>query len=636
MITAPNRSHHPADPRDARLMSNPVAHVQRLLEAARREQPDRPDLLLFERHLVSRLRRRGIRFPAGYLVSLGIAAPPKPDRPGIVALVVDRHGKQRSGLVNRIRACSSNQWALRSGLPFDATNLLLLVRDVLSDSPDSLEGIVPESLAYRIEDELSEPIEGPSMTIACLLALLDASDKGANPRLAAAAAVVQLTEDRALAPVDGLEEKLGAFAREVEEGSLLVCHPESEITAHEHRFEEVWRVRDLRELGKELERAGLLQPIRVRSKLNANQLARTETVFQELYKRRYLPARALDLAERVAGCEFGSDVSARNSRRARAMPAGPLRYLGRGKEAVTEAKRHVARIQRAGKGSSYSEQAAAATDLSAAHFAAHDFEEARSVLADWVLMVRNDPLLLDDESLVWLLATLGRAEVALGCESWEEHLEWSLALQNSEKPAGLPRARGYLVDGLLRAHRLEEAARQLDSAESELLGTSYEDNIDRWFLCFRRAELARRRGEVWCDRDLERPQVCRPGQFARPIAYYYQATARQPGRSDEDAASRFRQARLAFESLTAEGDLIAGLRFFASMMALAEAERRVSLDTWRNERKALKRHLAEEAPGTERQWYEEAVAGLEETPSRQPVEALLNRVPYFSGGAPSG
>lgn len=621
-----------ADPRDARLESNPVEHVRRLIETARQERPGRPDLSLLERHLVTRIQSRGIRFPSGYLRSLGIEAPAGPARPGVLALVVAPGERNRTGLVDRLHARRADRWTLRNGLPFDATDLLLLARDVLSATPESLEGVVPESLAFQIGDELREPIEGPSMTVACFLALLDSTTGHRHPLLAATVAIVQPAEDRRLDPVEGLPEKLEAFAREVEHGRLLVCHPETEIGEHEERFEEVWRVRDLDGFGEKLDAAGLLDEIRARHMLDAAQLSRVEGVFRELLDRRYRPARALDLGRRVAACEFGPDVSARRGRRARAMPIGPLRLLALGREAATEARAFTARVERAGANASYTEQAEAAIDLAAAHYVAHQFEEARATLVPWACRVTDDPLLLDNDITIRLLGTLGRAEIALGGDSWLEPVDRAIQIQRFERRADLPRAIGILIDGLLRTDRLEEAEEQLKLAETELRKTEYESNVDLWFLRFRRAELARRRAEIWGDPLMENPDIRRQGQFARPIAYYYQATARQPGRSDEDAADRLRQAAHAFASITRDRGITQGLRFFESMMRLAEAERRGDGSTWARARNTLVHYLDHEAPLALRRWYEPVIAELGNSPTRDGVEALLGRVPYFLGG----
>nr|MBC8451449.1 hypothetical protein [Planctomycetota bacterium] len=203
-------------------------------------------------------------------------------------------------------------------------------------------------------------------------------------------------------------------------------------------------------------------------------------------------------------------------------------------------------------------------------------------------------------------------------------------------PGGLSLSRGFFVGALLAAGHLDAAEEELERAEAELLFAGYRDNVSRWFLAFDRADLARRRGELWLDPKMESGDVLRAGQFGRPLGYYFQATARQVGRSPKDAAERFERAAEAFGAGPPRAD--SGQWWFTYLMQLAAAERRGDAPSWRTAHAGLHGFL--EAP-----FARHISAWFGALPSRLPdaldleagasLEALLRRDPYLLGLHPA-
>src|SRR5262249_20750072 len=160
--------------------------------------------------------------------------------------------------------------------------------------------------------------------------------------------------------------------------------------------------------------------------------------------------------------------------------------------------------------------------------------------------------------------------------------------------------------------RLDEAGRDLD-AVGEVPGFS------GWVLAFLRADLARRRGERWADRALEgaRPERCRPGH---PFAFYFQATARQPGRADAPERPRLAAA---FLRADAGGHPHNICELFAACVDLLAAALAGDGAAWADAAGSVRHFLAAPAAAPLGAHYAPALAALGDTPDAGAAESFL-------------
>lgn len=643
------------------LRSNPVA----ILKMRLRQEGSAG--LGAERKSARVLARAGYPLSAHYLDNLGLdlGGDHEPRRHGVVGLVLGAEtGGQPFAWADRLRAEPDLRWRGRAGLPFEPLDLLgVLLRLLGARAGDELLRHLPEAKAFAIVDEIDEEIAGPSMTIAGALAVLDAASGHVRPELAAVASFVQLEagvqpsgatdQHLTLKRVEGEATKLAAFQRECGRGSLCLVAPDSLLDTKElHRsFERVWIVEDLDRLGGRLEAAGLLEDFARPAPLSRQELDRVEALIGRLRKDEFLVRRALDLALRLEAAArepgLGTDISAARGRRALAHATQPLRFDAVLGDAVAAAEGVLERARKAPDLASHAELCAASIELGAAHYVEYDFERMAAELRPWKQRLDEDPHLVDADLRVRVLGNLGRAlavhEPPAGEEpAWPALFAEALALQAITDPSKLTLTRGFLVGALLAAGQLDAAELELGRAEAELSRTDYAGNLSLWFLRFDRADLARRRGELWDDPEMEREGVVRTGQFGRAMGYYFQATARQVGRERADAAERFERAAAFF----GEGrpPASSGQWVFVHLCRLGAAERSRDPKAWRASRADLEAFLAEDFAVGIRRWYGELVQALptdfqaelafEGGGSGDPagaLEALFARDPYFLG-----
>jgi hypothetical protein len=657
---------------EAWVRSNPVASLQARL---RREGSTGTAA---ERQAARRLLSAGYELSAHYLENLGLAPDPaaagdgdsaQGRRHGVVGLVLggDVNGAPFAW-ADRLRAEPAQRWEGRAGLPFEPLDLLGVLLRLLRARPgDELLQHLPEAKAFAIIDEIDEQITGPSMTVAGALAVLDAATGHARPELAAVASFVQLPpglspdgaagQELPLVRVEGEAAKLAGFQRECGRGSLCLVAPDTTLDERElHRsFEAVWRVEDLDRLGGRLEAAGLLADLARPAPLSLRELGRVEDLLGRLRKRDFLVRRARDLAVRLEAVVhevgLGRDVPASRARRALGHAAQPLRFDAVLGEAVAAARGVLERAEAAPDLASHGELCAAAIELAAAYYVQYDFAAMAAVMLPWRERLRVDPHLVDAKLRVRVLGNLGRAQ-AMGAgadepEAWRATYAEALTLQALNDPSGLPLTRGFQVGALLAWGYLDEAEVALEQAESELMRRDYPGNLSLWFLRFDRADLARRRGEVWQDPEMERDGVVQPGQFGRAMGYYFQATARQVGRAAPDAAERFERAASFFAAGTPPVN--SGQWAFVHLCRLGAAERRRDRVAWRAARADLAAFLATDEAAGIRAWYgrlaedlpldfqaelDFEAGGAAQEPAAA-LEALFARDPYFLGRGPA-
>ncbi len=558
--------------KEERLASNPVALVQaRGLSTSG------------ERRVVAQLVERGVALPDFYLRHLGLPAG-APRRHGVVGCVVDAHG---IGWVDRLRASPSRTWQSRTGLPFEALELEEILLALLQARGEDLVHVLPETRAFALHDELTTPIAGESMTMAAALAVIDATLQPSVPELGAVLCLVQRQGATDLVPVEMAQAKWAAFQRECGRGTLCVIAPgagadalessdEARTDGQEWRaqlaasFDEVWVVSSLSELGQQLHARGWLDELARLEPLTRAALDNVEGLMKRLLRNDWFVGRALGLAKRLhaAAEDVGFAVEVPMSRRRAVERArfAPLRLSASLETVVRDAEAHVAALLTP-LDATHEERAWALLDLAAAQQIAYRFDAMLDCMRELVARIETDPLAYSAplRVRVWSLYGQALAKRVGDAAAWRAAFGHARALVALAAPGEAPLARGFWIAALLMDNALDEAAQQLEEARAEL-GRNL---IARAFWAFNRADLARRRGEVWSDPELDGLESLRAGGFWRPVGYYFVATARKPGRAAADRVARFERAADAFGAGIENAD--SGLHVFVQLMRLGAA-----------------------------------------------------------------
>ncbi len=619
---------------ERRLRTNPVLELKDWL---RRLTSDRELWLKkgsqFEA-LLQALCKEGLRLPGhfvhelnagGFEVPRGLRAA-EPLRPGVVGLLWDRKADQ--GVVTPLRievVDAGGDWSIADHLPFDADGLqrlfIALAREL------GLPAAVPERLAFTIDDGLGVPAQGRSMNIAALLGVIRELASPAELLDAACAVLEPDGDDGKLRASDGVEAKLDAFRREIETGTLLVRHSDCPTAGkYDAYFEEVWTVRSLKELGERLQSAGLLAGLFERVILDEADFRRINGRLEELLEREHDYDAVMDLARRVLQCEASPAVSEERLAVVRRALLNSQRHRG-SLDILSRERSQLEKLRKAGRFTCFEEIADEAVHVAASCYDLHLFDEMVNILELWKERVEQEPRLLSPELRYMLFNTLARGLMAKGESGWSMLFERSLELQRELAPEQVHRTRNYLIHGLLRAGELERAGQEIEAAfQDEFL-----DGYSRNFLCFYRADLARRSGEQWEDPELEDRglKISGPGH---PTGFYFQATARQKGRSTSDRQARLLVSRRLFlkdVDPLLEENKNSILYLLATAVELASAAYAEDRRRWRRECEFLEDFLEPRTHREMARYYKDVTAQLGEEPSVAVAEKLLTQVPYF-------
>ncbi len=220
--------------------------------------------------------------------------------------------------------------------------------------------------------------------------------------------------------------------------------------------------------------------------------------------------------------------------------------------------------------------------------------------------------------------TLGRAQAALGHTGWRDNFRRSLRILEKVDPFEVPRSANYLIHAEMQAGRLKAAENLICQTEMR----PAMNDFSRWMLRFLRAELARRRGEIWSDPEMD-AQPLRRGPAGHPFGFYFQATARQPGRTQEDAIERLQKARGFFLLDVVHGDEGNILLFLAEFVRLAEAAYGMDSHLWQEASASIKRYLQIPQARGLKDYYRAVFRSLDVAPTHDGGEPLLLRSPYF-------
>lgn len=545
----------------------------------------------------------------------------QPPRIGVIGLLADPQSAK--AFVTPLTAELAPEWIVAPNLPFSVTELQIVLQKVLECGP--LPELLPEFFAFRIIDRLGQKSYGQSMTVSGLMAILDASTDFRCPLLSAAVSIVQPADDNGLRPVAHVAQKLQAFAREFGRGSLLVrsrnC-PEAE--AFDHLFGFVWLVDSWAELSQQFEQHGLLAGFHQLSELDRHKLRVAIERLSVLCTKHARFQEALTLAEKLNNHPVGGDVTTDDRKQIRQWIIDLYRHLGRYREACEHSRGQYRRLLSKGVDSSYDQQAMAAAVYAASLYDLHSFSQVERVLAPWCRQLQRKPLLVGPLTRVAVFNTLARAQVAMAVMGWESHYETSLAILSEVDPFDRARTYNYLLHGLLRAERLNDA----ETVISIVLSLPSLSKFSKWMLGFFRADLARRKATMWSDSELDRES--QGNEVAgHALGFYLQATARQPGRHLDDATQRMKLARVLFLRDVCQGDTANILLFLAGCISLAIAALNNDYKVWREAVGSLAEYVERQTTGGFRRYYRPVLPKPESTPSIAVAETLLHRVPYL-------
>jgi len=479
-----------------------------------------------------------------------------------------------------------------------------------------VSSVVPEANPFEIYDSLGQTPSGSSMNVAGLLAVIDAWNnnrgvKGFDPLRSACALVKPNNQN--LEAVGGIHEKLTAFRREFGKGSLVVCTPETALKhALAESFEQVWQVEDFTKLAQFLSDAGLLKTVFAEHRLTKQCVAEARKMLFQLTTTQG-PKFALDFAHRLnRAASAGKVESLRVKQKVDETLEDFNRHIGNFEEAVTWSEQAVGLLNEYKSRTSFQEEVEAKARLASAMYDAHRFQDGAAILRELIAEEQGKPRSLNAESKVMLYNTFARLLVALNKDDWEGLYRKSIELQSVFDPESLGRTRCYLVFGLLRRNRFDEA-----QSELTWFGENETNPYTRTFISFYRAELYRRNPR--CGVAFRQDDELEASGRGHAFGFYLQATARQAERTAGDRKNRFEKAISAFEEEIGPYKDQNILNLFAMFMSLAtapenSAETRCKIERFFNGCRTS--HL--------RDWYGEALGKCP-----MDIELLLNRIPCF-------
>lgn len=543
--------------------------------------------------------------------------------PRVFGLAVDRTSNEPFVVPLRPDSLPAGaEWDVDPTLPFDGGHLEDgLVRVARAVLP---AGVIPERLAYRFRNPLGRDIGGDSMTVAAVLAVLDSLSGGTDERLRAAVSLVAPEPDGAFVGVRHAATKLRAAVREHGTLTLALVPPDFEVP----EGIDARCLGHIQPIGSYAELAAWLGPAVTDPLLTAlsSVLTRADVSrLRDLVRRRVDQAHLYTEAAALAGRLLAATtepVSAAVWADIRAHHVAAARHGGRFTDAIRYADRIVADVTRLRDigAASDDEVVYAMAEREAGVFDAHGFGRINDRLAPLLADVA-DPRRFRPITRVMVWNTLGRTWSVLGRDGWEPLFRQSAELLGVIDPTDVPRTLCYLIRGLLRAGRTTEARAELDALGIPARPESH----SQCELIFLRADLARRTGERWEHPALERtgPGPNLPGYV---LAFYFQATARQSGRTVEETRDRLTRAIDFLDGVT-RGDRENVCTLFADCLRVSRAACPGDAEEWRTAIAAVRTFLAPTATATV--YYRPVVEPLSDAPSLSAAERLLNHIPYF-------
>ncbi len=532
------------------------------------------------------------------------------NRIGVVGLVVDNYGE---GYVTQLQVKPNPTWDISVDLPFRQVHIQSLLLRVLSGQ--GLDDSLPELLAFRITDTLKDRCEGDSMDVACLLAIIDASVKHESEMLSAAAAVVSPADDGLLEASKSVFAKLNAFTREFGHGSLLIRHIDDEEAARfDGKFDEVWPVSNLVELAARLDAAGLMRSLLEKVSLRTEHGFAIASQIQSLLSSESTFAEAEDFLSRLR--RRTSEAPLKIRLEISLAEEDLHRHRGNFDAAIAARSRRVEQ-ERNPLISCYEREADSDNRHAAALYDAHRFTEAIACLEPWIEKFNSDPKICLPETRAKLLNTLARCMVVTGDPNWESLYEQSLAIQTVADPGNVSTTTNFRAHGYLKSSRFEVAR--------EVLNIKF--NESDFFRIWLAAECSRQAGAIWSESECEKALNSIP-ESDHVHGFACQAIARQLNRPAESRLQFFENARRSFNyGLKSDvSNVKRVLHAFCSFAIAVVADDSVALDQAINEFRA---HCAGDGFCEVRNWYQQAIDGVERNRDWTSIETLFARIPHL-------
>ncbi len=551
-----------------------------------------------------------------------------PPDPRVVGLVVDTQATdpRNKGFVNPLLTTrSSSGWRVtKNYLPFHPEQIQDALFQVLQASGLSLNNLVPEIIGFSIREELNVWTNGDSMIVAGLLSVIDTMNGNKSELFSKACAVVMPQDDR-LVKVESLDVKLAAFAREYGKASLLVAPINFQVPEELKRcFPEsvVWRVGSYQDLADKLVIEGQLSSFGKEFPLDIAGLNEARNRLKWL-KETGGNAAALQFSERLdRAANLQSETSLRISQGIEHDLRELNRHVGRFAKAISHSESAVQKLEKMGtRISSFEEIVIAKTQLAASLFDGHDFEAGISMLNAVVSTVTREPSFVKAEVEIELRNTLGRLGVIAGKQGssdWQNQFDCSIKLQSDVDPANIARTRCYLARGLLRASRLEAAEKEIKNLR-ELNPSGF----SRTELKFLEADLERRKGHIWEDADFENDADTHGGH---PLGFYFQSTARQPGRPSSESIQRFRLAAIEFKKDVGEFSERNILELFSLFVLWRTAVLERNPKNALEQKELIDEFLCHSDACSMQAYYSNLICQADRSGDFEP---LFNSVPYF-------
>lgn len=531
-------------------------------------------------------------------------------RIGVVGLLIDDSG---IGLVTQLRVSPSSLWKISVELPFQQAQIQSLLLRLTKEA--GIDEGLPELLAFNVSDTLGEGMHGDSMDIACLLAIVDAANGNENELLKAAAAVVLPLNGVNLKRSESTKTKLDAFVREFGRGSLLVRMPDdNEASQFDEFFDVVWPVKDLHDLAARLDGEGLMVPLNHKVSLASEHARAISARTEYLLSSEATFTEASDFLRRVKG-RVTEDTPLKIKLELSYAEEDLHRHRGQFDEAIkTHAER--AELERNPLISCYERMLCSDNRHAAALYDAHRFEDAIQCLRPWLIKLKNDPHICFPETRAFFYNTLGRCLVVMGDSQWDGMIQESLLIQKAVDTANVSRTENYLIHGLLRCNRFEDARSYLDKPPI------VKDDYRIWL----RADCARRQQITWCDADDQ--QLSSIETTDHVFGFANQAAARQQGRDLPTRLAFLQKARDCFlHGVEADKSNVKRLLSLCCDLAISVASK---------DDANLDRSLSEFEGFCQRQglnsiwkWYEPSLRLLKSRPEWSSVEDLFSRIPHL-------
>jgi hypothetical protein len=542
-------------------------------------------------------------------------------RPGVLGLAACPDSPLALVLPLRPR---QGPWRVEPSLPFGPDDIQDGLVRLMHAAEMPTAGVIPERLGYDFENPLGRWVKGNSMTVAALLAVLDDLGKHESTTLRAACVLVELRTTGQLEAVARITDKLDAALRECGRLSLVVCHSDSaELNRYpSERLGEVWRVTSLSELARRLHQARDLAGLLKRAPLQRAEAQRVRDRVHWLVRQLHCYRDAADLGDRLRDCEQGARPEPGVWVEIARLCAEACRHHGRFTDAVVLSGRIRDEVAALGPLASDDEEADADAEYAAALFDNHQFCKVPTLLKRWADVAADAPRRLRPLTRVKVWNTLARGMVMLGCDGWEDLFRRSLHLNAAlNDPENVDRTRSYLIHALLRNRDVVRAKAELEAVGARRDPETSPTPWDGFTL----ANIARCTGAIWEHPVLDRASVGSDGP-RHAYGLYFQATARQAGRDDGDAAHRFKRAA---EFMRAEaGDAKCNICIlFALLLELAAAGRLG--EGWVAAADAVRQFLDQSQAAPLREYYWPALEKLPTAPDPAAAEGLLCRVPYF-------